>query len=55
MDKSPDYSVELNNDHNDEVNDEVVLGEKTGTLADKRAMARLGKEQIFKVSEHGLP
>ena len=45
MDKSVGYNV----DPSDELNDEVVLGEKTGTLADKKAMARLGKEQIFKV------
>lgn len=45
MDKLAEYSV----DPGDELNDEVVLGEKTGTLADKRAMERLGKEQIFKV------
>lgn len=45
MDKSPEYSVEAN-----EVPDEgTVLGEKTGTLADRDAMARLGKEQLFKV------
>lgn len=45
MDKSAEYNV----DPSDELNDEVVLGEKTGTLADKKAMARLGKEQVFKV------
>lgn len=45
MDKQAEYSV----DAGDEANDEVVLGQKTGTLADKNAMARLGKEQVFKV------
>lgn len=45
MDKSAEYTVGLG----DELNDEVVLGEKTGTLADQKAMARLGKEQIFRV------
>ncbi|KAJ9632791.1 hypothetical protein H2204_007666 [Knufia peltigerae] len=44
MDKQADYSI----DAGDEANDEVVLGQKTGTLADKKAMARLGKEQVFK-------
>ncbi len=45
MDKSAGYNV----DPDLEYNDEVVLGEKTGTVADKRDMARLGKEQLFKV------
>lgn len=45
MDKSAKYSVNAG----DELDDGVVLGEKTGTLADKKAMERLGKEQLFKV------
>jgi len=45
MDKSAEYSI----DASDEINDDVVLGEKTGTVADKKAMERLGKEQKFKV------
>ena len=46
MDKSLSYSVEPTDDIN---KDAVFLGEKTGTVADKNAMARLGKEQVFKV------
>jgi hypothetical protein len=49
MDKSLAYSVDPAEDVND---DGVVLGEKTGTVADRNAMARLGKEQLFKVSRH---
>ena len=46
MDKSMDYSV------NDvEADERTVLGEKTGTVADRDAMARLGKDQLFKVSQ----
>ena len=45
MDKSAGYNV----DPELEYHDETLLGEKTGTVADKRDMARLGKEQLFKV------
>lgn len=34
----------------DERDYEILLDGRTGTLADKKAMARLGKEQQFKVS-----
>ncbi|KIX00815.1 uncharacterized protein Z518_09880 [Rhinocladiella mackenziei CBS 650.93] len=44
MDKSAEYNV----DPSSELNDEVLLGEKTGSVADKRDMDRLGKEQLFK-------
>lgn len=33
-----------------DLNDEALLGEMTGSAADKRDMNRLGKEQLFKVS-----
>ncbi len=47
MDKSLSYRVDAADDVSDET---TVLGEKTGTVADRNAMARLGKEQLFKVS-----
>ena len=53
MDKSLSYRVDATDDN---LSDETtVLGEKTGTVADRNAMARLGKEQLFKVSEHNQP
>ncbi|KIY02245.1 uncharacterized protein Z520_02383 [Fonsecaea multimorphosa CBS 102226] len=48
MDKSITYSIDPTEDVND---DGVVLDEKTGTVADRNAMARLGKEQLFKANE----
>lgn len=45
MDKTAEYNV----DPSSELNDEALLGEKTGSVADKRDMDRLGKEQVFKV------
>lgn len=50
MDKSADYSI--NDVEGSYVDEGTVLGEKTGTVGDKEAMARLGKEQVFKVSTH---
>lgn len=47
-----DKSAELSIDPSDDFNDGVLLGEKTGTLSDKKDMARLGKEQLFKVGLH---
>ncbi|RMD41004.1 hypothetical protein DV735_g4103, partial [Chaetothyriales sp. CBS 134920] len=44
MDKSADYSV---NDDPEGYDERTILGEKTGTAADRDAMARLGKEQLF--------
>jgi hypothetical protein len=46
MDKSVDHVVS----EHDQQSDEIVIGRKTGTLADKKHMARLGKEQVFQVS-----
>jgi hypothetical protein len=46
MNKAMEYSV---NDV-EGLDETTVLGEKTGTVADREAMARLGKEQLFKVS-----
>lgn len=47
MDKSADYAV----DFRDDQEDDVVVDDRIGTLADRKAMARLGKEQVFKVSQ----
>ncbi|KAL2423477.1 putative amino-acid permease PB24D3.02c [Exophiala dermatitidis] len=44
MDKSADYAV----DFRDDQEDDVVVDDRIGTLADRKAMARLGKEQVFK-------
>ncbi|RMZ82153.1 hypothetical protein DV738_g1844, partial [Chaetothyriales sp. CBS 135597] len=44
MDKSADYTV---SDDPEGYDERVVLGEKIGTAADRDAMARLGKEQVF--------
>ncbi|RMZ85432.1 hypothetical protein DV737_g752, partial [Chaetothyriales sp. CBS 132003] len=44
MDKSADYAV---NDDLEGFDDRTILGEKIGTVADRNAMARLGKEQQF--------
>ena len=52
MDKSADYSI--NDVEGSYVDEGTVLGEKTGTVGDKEAMARLGKEQVFKVSTFPL-
>ena len=46
MDKFVEYSIDPTDSHDDG----VVLGEKEGTVADRNAMTRLGKEQLFKVS-----
>ncbi len=48
MDKSLSYRVDEADDHHSD--ETTVIGEKTGTVADRNAMARLGKEQLFKVS-----
>lgn len=50
MDKSMEYDVHPSDGLADDLNDDgIVLGEKTGTVADRNAMTRLGKEQLFKV------
>ncbi len=50
MDKSVIYSTH----ERDPLDDGTVLGEKVGTVADRDAMRRLGKEQLFKVSSNHL-
>ena len=49
MDKAVEYSVHVNDGDDVALDEGVVLGEKTGTVADRDAMARLGKDQLFKV------
>jgi len=45
-----EYDVHPSDGLADDLNDDgIVLGEKTGTVADRNAMTRLGKEQLFKV------
>ena len=50
MDKSVTYDTH----ERDPLDDGTVLGEKAGTVADRDAMRRLGKEQLFKVSSCNL-
>lgn len=45
-----DNQIEFTTEPTSDLNDETLLGEKTGSAADKRDMNRLGKEQLFKVS-----
>jgi hypothetical protein len=45
MEKSAVYNV----DDVEGYDDSAYLGEKTGTVLDRDAMARLGKDQVFKV------
>ncbi len=47
MDKSVEYDVRAS----DDLNENVVLDKKTGTVADRHDMQRLGKEQLFKVGD----
>ena len=49
MDKSVEYNVHVNDGDGAALGEDTVLGEKTGTVADRDAMARLGKDQLFKV------
>lgn len=46
-----DNQIKSTIDPTSDSNDEVLIGEKTGSIADKRDMNRLGKEQLFKVSQ----
>ncbi|KAK5203633.1 hypothetical protein LTR41_010660 [Exophiala xenobiotica] len=43
-----DNQIKSTIDPTSDSNDEVLIGEKTGSIADKRDMNRLGKEQLFK-------
>lgn len=50
-----DNQIEFTINPTSNPHDEALLGEKTGSAADKRDMNRLGKQQLFKVSPTGVP